>query len=637
MASKTRVSEAISTLYHAHPDWEVSQIVTTAYQQCNVVKGDFTDGFCPYKVLAKLSFTRDFEESLIADFSDLPSSVMIANAVDLALPRLRATYPDLSEMELLKIAYLLAQRVISTMDFVAVPEEAFYFAIQIPNEELAQFEANLKEGMYYLAENDFTDDREDPFFAPETNVTSTNVAEIGYDRGKLRIFFQNGSGYEYPVPSSFYMQMLTAPSKGQFVWDELRGRTPGRVIDNPSKLTPGGVGGSIVPYFKVKNASMSQTALAGSVKTFLKAARKGKAEVSGYPIQQIDKPTYKAWKTFLKEYEASPMDKIKRFFNRFKKRPNPVPAQAPTQAVGPAVPNAPTVNMPQPQAKPNQASPSPKPSPKKTSKPSPKKTPTSTQKSSPKKSSQKPTKTPTKSPQSSKKKTTFTKVKAKKRRIVQSKKPTTNIQSRIQGQLRAKQSYGVRGKESKYEAEEKTEESKTEQRQDLQDQLKKIKLKLKQAIASKNEAQIKSYRAQILKIQKELQSLSDFMITDDFMNDMRYFRGPITRAGAFEYGLDVKYKDLDNLKEVSQRYKHLPTFDSHGEHAMIGFAYNFTDDPDQYMKDHPDYTNLVGKPYIYSEGYVFDDIENMAEIEIDANTTKLPVSIRFADANELTG
>lgn len=90
---------------------------------------------------------------------------------------------------------------------------------------------------------------------------SSNISWIGYDKKKLRVGFKErtskktgkvypASTYEYDVEPKFYEYMAGAPSKGEFLWNYLRGRIPGRVIDKPWKMTPGGVGGSIVPYSK---------------------------------------------------------------------------------------------------------------------------------------------------------------------------------------------------------------------------------------------------------------------------------------------------------------------------------------------------------------------------------------------------
>lgn len=51
-------------------------------------------------------------------------------------------------------------------------------------------------------------------------VASSNVASIGYDPGSetLEVEFTNGSIYQYfNVPHGLNEQLMTAPSKGQFL------------------------------------------------------------------------------------------------------------------------------------------------------------------------------------------------------------------------------------------------------------------------------------------------------------------------------------------------------------------------------------------------------------------------------------
>jgi hypothetical protein len=574
------INRKISHLHDTRPDMSDKQIIAVAYSECGASKSDFKPSeYCPYRVLSKIKLKSKLERDLYTgDFSILPTSIRIARSVDEYLPQLRSDFPKKKEKDLLIMAYNIAKGILDNSDFVTVEEKPVFFeiyldgiqmeefekqmrvffaqnaddftddntfkiemkdiskvkmshelteqdleeekrkiftkvakkdiknvppifidkknkiwdghhryltlklagfdvipVIQLPvsilreiedyndflkgwdikqnsNENVTQFDTELNR---YLKEkgliSDFTDDKAaDPFFAPDTKVSSSNVAEVGYDRGRLRIFFNNGWGYEYDVPSSWYVEMINAPSKGQYVWDTLRGRKPGRVIDKPNKTTPGGVGGSIVPYFKIKGARMPQEAMRKSVRGFLKSVRKEGAQVGAVPIRQITKPKFREFTQFLKT------------------------------AGGPA-----------------------------------------------------------------KKPTLFTKIKG------------------------------------------------------------------------------------LFKQKK-----NDF--TDDFVNDMKYFSGPITRPGDFEYNEGVKIKDFENLKEISSKYSHLPSFDSHNENQILGFAYNLTSDPDKYMKSHPKYEELKQHDYIYAEGYSFQDIENVAELPVDSNT-ELPVSIRFQDANEGLG
>ena len=780
MEAQECIARWIAEIHTQHPTWEQKQVIVDAYAQCGAIKGDFEgSGFCPYKVFSKLLFAENFAQSLYSDFSGQPVSVQIANAVDLALPYLRNDFPNIDEIELLKLAYKLAQKVVKGSDFQEIAEEPIYFAITIPNSELPAFENELRVMATYLSDEDFTDDAKDPFFAAEQGVTSSNVAEVGYDNGKLRIFFNNGGGYEYPVPSSWYLQMMAAPSKGQFVWDTLRGRVPGRVIDNPNKITPGGVGGSIVPYFKIKGAQMSQYEMAASVRGFLKAAKKGTAEVGGTPIQQIDKPTFKAFDKFVKQYDGGVIERLKRVFQRFmaqKSNPaNPTPPKAPSPPTAPIPPNpaAATAHLTglfNPTVAPPSVPGVPTPSNLGSTPPTVIQPPTPPSRAEKRKAEQRefalqqaqktaiihfrqdrhkelssehekilnlaktsfaqayeeakrlldkyntqyfkdksisqekyedeayilgelvsnleglkekypdvaveaktqythpahlfqeppqpepkeepayippikaqpqaPAKTPT---EAAKKATPKAKpgralVRSAKRPFQQKTKIATP-EERIAGKIRAAQSYSRRGKESKYEPEAPAEKERiTEQKDDLRLKIKDLRKRLKAARESNSESTVKTLKVQIQRLEKELEGISDFTLyTDDFTDDMRYFRGPITRAGPFQYGLDVKTKDLANIKEVAQKYRHLPTFDSHQESQILGFAYNFTDDPDLFMKDHPAYKDMVGKQYLFSEGYAFNDIEDVSEISIISDQTRLPVSIRFFDANEGTG
>jgi len=53
-------------------------------------------------------------------------------------------------------------------------------------------------------------------------VFSSNVSAISRVNSTLYIRFHNGSVYQYPNQGSKYGDLLTAPSKGKWVWDNLR-------------------------------------------------------------------------------------------------------------------------------------------------------------------------------------------------------------------------------------------------------------------------------------------------------------------------------------------------------------------------------------------------------------------------------
>ena len=59
------------------------------------------------------------------------------------------------------------------------------------------------------------------------SVSSTNVAQIGYDPVALRlgVRFRNGRTYYYlDVPASVYQAFLASSSKGSFVHERLKDR-----------------------------------------------------------------------------------------------------------------------------------------------------------------------------------------------------------------------------------------------------------------------------------------------------------------------------------------------------------------------------------------------------------------------------
>jgi hypothetical protein len=58
------------------------------------------------------------------------------------------------------------------------------------------------------------------------NVTSSNVASVGYDQTSLilEVEFTNGNVYQYfDVPEVVYQQLIGAPSPGQFLNSEIKG------------------------------------------------------------------------------------------------------------------------------------------------------------------------------------------------------------------------------------------------------------------------------------------------------------------------------------------------------------------------------------------------------------------------------
>jgi hypothetical protein len=58
-------------------------------------------------------------------------------------------------------------------------------------------------------------------------VHSSNVSRIAYESGTLLVQFHNGSTYQYDgVPFEVWEEFMSASSKGQFVWQRLRGKYP---------------------------------------------------------------------------------------------------------------------------------------------------------------------------------------------------------------------------------------------------------------------------------------------------------------------------------------------------------------------------------------------------------------------------
>lgn len=64
---------------------------------------------------------------------------------------------------------------------------------------------------------------------PLVEVESSNVRAIGYvaDTKRLYVQFKKSGLYQYEnVPEAVYSAFLRAPSKGEFVWQQLRDQYP---------------------------------------------------------------------------------------------------------------------------------------------------------------------------------------------------------------------------------------------------------------------------------------------------------------------------------------------------------------------------------------------------------------------------
>ncbi len=63
------------------------------------------------------------------------------------------------------------------------------------------------------------------------HVVSSNVEAVGYENGFIEIRFLNGSVYRYPnCTEELFSQLLSAPSKGAFVHQRLKGRGETRIL-----------------------------------------------------------------------------------------------------------------------------------------------------------------------------------------------------------------------------------------------------------------------------------------------------------------------------------------------------------------------------------------------------------------------
>jgi hypothetical protein len=53
---------------------------------------------------------------------------------------------------------------------------------------------------------------------------SSNIARIAFEGGVLKVEFKNGGTYDYfDVPEQIFDQMRSAPSKGQFLAQQIKG------------------------------------------------------------------------------------------------------------------------------------------------------------------------------------------------------------------------------------------------------------------------------------------------------------------------------------------------------------------------------------------------------------------------------
>ncbi len=265
------------------------EAVKLASKESGLSKEDFKDAdFCPFELydfilntpedLQGVYWYRYNLQQSLSDFAELPISIRIAKAVDDSLPILRESNPNLSEKELLMMAYELARQEDNKIqqDFTddGIRGEGLRrLGATIRTVTLNPTPSGIKPLRPKFPVSEQGSNRE--FFRATLPIvdastggksSSETIAEFGYDQGRLEIIFESGGGYEYDVSPEVFKQFAASGSKGKFLWEILRGKTPGRVIDNPNKTTPGGVGGSLVPYLKTKGNAISTSAMRKNIK-----------------------------------------------------------------------------------------------------------------------------------------------------------------------------------------------------------------------------------------------------------------------------------------------------------------------------------------------------------------------------------
>jgi len=58
---------------------------------------------------------------------------------------------------------------------------------------------------------------------PTHRVDSSNIDEIGWEEGTLRVVFKNGATYDYTtVPESVYLDMCDSQSPGRFLNQQIK-------------------------------------------------------------------------------------------------------------------------------------------------------------------------------------------------------------------------------------------------------------------------------------------------------------------------------------------------------------------------------------------------------------------------------
>jgi hypothetical protein len=277
--------------------------------------------FCP--VAARRVHARILTDDALPD---APLSLQVQELVETALPAVAQKNPDADEESLLLAAYeLVREEHPVTQDFAPL----YTYEVLSPD-ELAGAPFNIQDDLATRAcvaatkwvsqvANDFITDDDDvlygepafhradrqafnvplqalPRVATGGKSSSSNIAGIGYENGVLLVEFNNGAVYSYDVGPRTFQAFARAPSKGQFLWNSLRGYAPGVVIDNPSKRTPGGVGGSLVVYWKERQQAgrsgpgTSDEEMRATIEKYTQFKRKIPPGAPGYRAPAPPKP-----------------------------------------------------------------------------------------------------------------------------------------------------------------------------------------------------------------------------------------------------------------------------------------------------------------------------------------------------------
>lgn len=61
-------------------------------------------------------------------------------------------------------------------------------------------------------------------------VDSSTIKSVGYDGGVMVVEFQNGHLYRYTVDQALFEAFASAPSKGSFFNQQIRGKIPGEKL-----------------------------------------------------------------------------------------------------------------------------------------------------------------------------------------------------------------------------------------------------------------------------------------------------------------------------------------------------------------------------------------------------------------------